>query len=294
VDPRESQSTLSRIASAVWSDNQNNLNKSWREFFSSSFSYKADKDRWCSLFLGTHLGDWDGVAELLNRLQIPELIIIKSRLRMRQNFTLSDDQELRRQIERLPQHAYRYFAEGEYWYRFHRIMRSSRSGALDTCYNRLANLPPSDPVTASEAYCLASLAAILLSGDSKFGKKMPKAHIPESPIAVLLTAVHQYLNTAAASGFQESVPNLPRCFEILFVPEDIDMLRVCTAQIRREIKHSRKLLDELRNSRFMYPFQFDLLLARQYKLEGCKEQADSIYKALKILRSDFILDEMHS
>ncbi len=294
--PLPGEPSTSDLAHALWNDNREILKGIWDECLAGISSVMATQDQLYELFLGSYLGDWRGIKKLSQRLDIPEMVSVQMRCQMRRSFTISDAEELRARIAQWPRDAYRSFADGEWWYRFHRAMHGGVGfGALETSHSRLKNLTTADPVTAVEAYCLASLSAILLSGNPNTRREdLPEAHIPKSRIEEFLTVVHRYFNKAVPATFQNSLPEIPHCFEMLFAAADVDLLRTCIAQIRREIENSRKMLDQLRNHRARYPFLFDLLMARQCRLDGDQEKALSIYRGLIDVRSDFILDEMYS
>jgi hypothetical protein len=230
-----------------------------------------------TIFLAAHLGDWFGIKEFFDAVQIPEAEIIKIRRHLRIDLKKEQDlKESRRWVEALPPDSYKTHAEGEWWYRFARQRNTMAPGALATSYHRLSDNIWGDPVSAVEAFSLSSMSALLGSGE------IPSAYPNlQSPYYQLFSNIYNWLSTELKKIDQLLLPpEIPYPLEYILVPQDILFLSTCIAQMRREVGLAGQLLSQLEHFSQQFPISFLLLKARQYRFSGFREQAVSVYREL--------------
>ena len=280
------------LAPALWDSSIDLLKKRWQQCL-NSFSVESEEyEDWYSLFLGTLLNDWTGTQALMDKIDIPEVAYIRIRSLLRGLVTRESFDQVRREVERWPQCTPKRFAEGERWYRFSRSRRYAADGALRSCYDSLNGLPAPDPVTDFESFCIASMSAILINGFGTLVRmRMPKPSQPNSFVHLYLSSIYEYLSTPVQRDYHSASIGFPESVKGCLVSEDIDLLRTCSAQMQRDSIQSRSFLKSLHPKRFLFPTLFDLLKARQYRMEGNEEMALTFYG--KVNRLSFVLDEKY-
>jgi hypothetical protein len=294
---------IARFAEALWLADIEALQGYWHEaqthFIQEGDLYSLQDNLLVkTIFLAPHLGDQSGTQELLNTVQVPETGIIRIRHHLRIGLRRDQDlEEARRWVDALPPDSYRTHAEGEWWYRFARQRSTRALGALETSYRLLSSNIWGDPVSAVEAFSLASMSALLGSGE------IPSAYPSlQSSYYQLFMNIYNWLSTTLKKIDHILLPlEIPYPLECILVPQDILFLRTCVAQIRQELTLSGQLLAQLEPFSQQFPTCYLLLKARHYRFRGDRGQAVSVYKELIDLQPNIpdkmlqvILDERYS
>lgn len=281
---------LIQLVGALWQADQSSLWQAWQQAkkaFGSSDTEMTPQ----ALFLGPHLGDWDGLQEILKSDQIIEIGILRLRSHLRQpDLNHQDLNNLKSQIDALPPDSYRKHAEGEWWYRLARNHWTQAPGALDTAYQLLNLGSWGDPVTATEAYSLVAMVALLGSGE-----------MPEEPLEVHSTYVYsqlfqecsRFMKTAWKIGSDAVLPEIPEPLIVILAPQDALFLKACHCLMRHVTDQASIYIAQLSPYVHTFPAYWNLLQARMHRMMGEHDRALVVYRGI-IERLPFVLDEMYS
>jgi hypothetical protein len=157
-----------------------------------------------------------------------------------------------------------------------------------------------DPVSAVEAFCLASMCA--LHGGNREAK-LPSELYPkgdENIYGRLFANLFRYLNNVLGDNGIPPHHGVPDSLAVLLVPHDFLFLQACVAQMQGDAKLAGSLLSQLEPFSQKLEIHFSLLKARHWRFIGDREKAISIYRKildhpdLPLKNRELILDEMHS
>ena len=291
IPPPPDQPELTGLVEQLWQADSVGLWDIWRKAKKAIGPFESEVVPQF-LFLGPHLGDWDGLREVLESSQIPEVEILSIRSHLRRSdLNPQDIEHLKAQIADLSPDSYQKHAEGEWWYRMARHHWTQAPGALNSSYSCLSQGIWGDPVSALEAYCLAAMVALINQGE-------PPPKPPSAPSANIYSQLFQecflFLGTAWKVGSNKiKLPHIPESLTVILAPQDDLFLKACLALLQEEVGDAGGYLDQLSAYTDNLPVSYNLLQARLYRLKGERKLSVILYRSI-IDILPFVLDEMYS